>query len=39
MLVKIASAFIGEADSGEPRIMIMDEPTRRPEQRRSRAAL
>ncbi len=27
MLVKIASAFIGEGDSGEPRIMIMDEPT------------
>ena len=27
MLVKIASAFIGEADSSEPRIMIMDEPT------------
>ncbi len=27
MLVKIASALIGDADSGEPRIMIMDEPT------------
>ena len=27
MLVKIASAFIGEAESGQPRIMIMDEPT------------
>lgn len=27
MLVKIASAFIGEDEGDEPRIMIMDEPT------------